>query len=117
MKEIKKNTELKEDLVFSEKKLKVAVKKVIEIDNQIQDSFQEQIHLCHDINQYSKLNRGTVQGHLYTQHQVPSYVKALCYDTFELSMLQKPSVIPNAGTGIKRINTMPNKARGNVDVV
>lgn len=33
MKEMKKNTELKDDLDFSEKKLKVAVKKVIEIDN------------------------------------------------------------------------------------
>ena len=33
MKEMKKNTELNDDLDFSEKKLKVAVKKVIEIDN------------------------------------------------------------------------------------
>jgi xanthine dehydrogenase molybdopterin-binding subunit B len=87
MKEMKKNVELKEEIKFSDKKLRVAVKKVIEFDKVIQDSYQEQIHLCHDINQFNKLNRGTVQGELYTQHQVPSYVKALCYDTFEMSLL------------------------------
>ena len=42
-------------------------------------------------------------------------MKAMCHDTFEQAVVQKPSVI--SPEGIKRISTMPNKQRNPMDVM